>query len=237
MFRSAGAYRRQFLLFLGPLLLGFLASVSSLFAIDTPWTGGTTVWGTKGNWSTNNVPIAGDNAEFNSTFSTQPSLGSIATVGGLWMTTGVGQNVTIGGSSVLTLAGNTISGTAGLGILVNNASAYTLTINAPLALSAGQTWTNSSSNLLTIGAVTMSSFALTVNGTGDTTVSGIVSGSGPITKSGTGTLTSSGTSTYTGATTIAAGTLSVSSLANGGSNSNIGASTNAATKLILNGGT
>ena len=44
------------------------------------------------------------------------------------MTTGVGQNVTISGST-LTLQGNTINGTAGLGILVDNANAYTLTIS------------------------------------------------------------------------------------------------------------
>src|SRR5438445_265971 len=106
----------------------------------------------------------------------------------------------------------------------------------PLLLGAAQTWTNNSGNLLTIGAVNLSTFALTVNGTGSTSVTGVVSGSGSITKSGTGTLTLSGTNTYTGVTTINAGTLSVSSLANGGSNSNIGASSKAATNLIINGG-
>ncbi|HEX8911701.1 MAG TPA: autotransporter-associated beta strand repeat-containing protein [Humisphaera sp.] len=58
-----------------------------------------------------------------------------------------------------------------------------------------------------------------------------------INKVGTGTQVLSGASTYTGVTTVSAGTLSVSSLANGGSNSNVGASTNAAANLVLNGGT
>src|SRR5205085_4688919 len=45
------------------------------------------------------------------------------------------------------------------------------------------------------------------------------------------------TNSYSGVTTITAGTLSVVSLANGAANSNIGASTSAATNLVLGGGT
>ena len=45
---------------------------------------------------------------------------------------------------------------------------------------------------------------------------GVISGAGSLTKTTGGTLTLSGTNTYTGATTISGGTLSVSSLANGG---------------------
>src|SRR2546429_7982871 len=155
MLLRAGGRGRWILFLLGPLLLVFLASAPLVFATDTSWNGSSsTAWSTKQNWSTNNVPTSTDNAKFNSTFANQPTLGSsAATVGGIWMATGVGQNVTIGGTGVLTLAGNTINGTAGLGILVDNISAFTLTINCPIALGAIQTWTNNSSNLLTIGAV------------------------------------------------------------------------------------
>src|SRR5690349_23173327 len=59
-------------------------------------------------------------------------------VGGLWMTGSVGKNVIIGGTLALTLNGNTINGTGGLGILVDNASAYSLTINAPITLGGAQ---------------------------------------------------------------------------------------------------
>ncbi|MFA4916765.1 MAG: autotransporter-associated beta strand repeat-containing protein, partial [Syntrophales bacterium] len=58
-----------------------------------------------------------------------------------------------------------------------------------------------------------------------------------ITKAGTGRLVLSGANTYTGPTTVTAGALSVSTLADGGSPSNIGASTNSEYCLVLNGGT
>ena len=193
------------------------ATISS--AADISWNGGfNAAWGTKQNWSTNSVPSSTDNAKFNSTFTNQPNVSSSATIGGIWMTTGVGQNVTIGGASTLTLAGNTINGTAGLGLLVDNTSAFTLTINCPLLLGATQSWANNSSNLLTIGgAVNLSTFGLTVNGSGSTTISGAISGTGSLTKSGSGVLTLSGSSSYSGGTTINGGTLKISSSANLGS--------------------
>ena len=58
-----------------------------------------------------------------------------------------------------------------------------------------------------------------------------------LTKSGAGTVSLSCANTYTGVTTISGGTLSVSTLDNGGSNSNIGKSTNVAGNLVFDGGT
>jgi fibronectin-binding autotransporter adhesin len=190
---------------------------------DISWTGATsTTWNTNTNWSTLTVPAASDNAVFNGTFTLgrQPNLTANATVGGLWMTSGVGQSVTISatGARTLTLAGSTINGVASRGILVDNSNAFTLTITAPLQVGSSQTWINNSGNLLIVsGAVALSSNnntrTLTVDGSGNTAITGIMSNGpqgnsvGALTKAGTGTLTLSGVNTYTGTTTVNAGTL------------------------------
>ena len=90
----------------------------------------------------------------------------------------------------------------------------TLGFNAMVGLATGNTMTIS-------GAIGSSStYGLTINNGVDA-----------------GTVVLSGNNSYTGSTTINSGVLSVSSLANGGSNSNIGASTNSASNLVLAGGT
>jgi autotransporter-associated beta strand protein len=205
--------RRQ----LAPLLLTFLFLAPQLvLATDREWTGTTnTTWSTSTNWS-GGVPGNTDNAKFDLSFSNQPNLTANATVGGLWMATGVGQNVTISGS-MLTLQGNTINGTAGLGILMDNTSAFTLTVNASLTLGAAQIWRNNSGNLLTIaGGLDLNGNNLTIDGSGNATISGVVSdsqspGGGNLTKNGSGTLILSGSNTFNGSTTLNAGSLDLNS--------------------------
>ena len=74
------------------------------------------------------------------------------------------------------------------------------------------------------------SYAGTIANTAANGLSIVIGGSGTQTFSNTG-------SSYTGTTTINGGTLSISTLANGGSNSSIGKAPNTADQLILNGGT
>jgi autotransporter-associated beta strand protein len=78
-------------------------------------------------------------------------------------------------------------------------------------------------------------------GTGNAfAISGNISesgGSSGVTSIGAGNLTLSGMNSFTGPMTIDAGTTNVLYLANGGSSSSIGASTNAASNLVINGGT
>ena len=68
------------------------------------------------------------------------------------------------------------------------------------------------------------------------TLTGVISGNGTVTQLGTGALTLSGANTYTGLTSIKAGGLLVSTVANGGSASPLGASANAAANLVIDGG-
>jgi fibronectin-binding autotransporter adhesin len=202
----SGVWNRFWRVFVVVCLV-FTATVAQ--ATDTNWTGATSVtWNTGTNWSTGTKPGNADNGVFNGTFSNQPNLGGAATAGGLWMTGSIGQNVTISGTT-LTLNGNTINSTAGLGILVDNSNAFTLTINAPIKVGGAQTWRNNSGNLLTVGAVNNNGNALTIDGTGNTSLTDIASGSGSITKAGTGTLTLSAANSYTGTTTVSAGILNI----------------------------
>ncbi len=71
---------------------------------------------------------------------------------------------------------------------------------------------------------------------GGQNVANNISGTGTVVLLGN-SLTLSGNNSYTGGTTISNGSLTVTSLANGGVNSNIGASSNAAGNLVLDGGT
>src|SRR6266404_7699635 len=189
-------------------------TINLLTANDIEWTGATnTTWSTGTNWSGGSKPSSTQNAVFDLLFSNQPNLTSNQTVGGLWMTTGVGQNVTISASSgTLTLDGNTINSIANLGILVDNSSAFTLTVTASLKLGNDQTWTNNSGNLLTVsGTVNLNHNTLTVDGTGNTSIGGAISNSGStavgLIKNGSGTLTLTGANAYGGATQVNAGTL------------------------------
>jgi autotransporter-associated beta strand protein len=196
------------------MALAMLLIGQSAFATDRSWTGASTVWATSSNWSPSGVPTSTDNALFSAAFTNQPSLTASTTVGGLWIKTGVTKSAVISAGStsyVLTLNGNTISGVTGRGILADNTSSYSLTVGCSTKLGNSQTWTNNSANLINVnGAVNLNAKTLTVSGTGNTLVNGIVSSTGgAITKSGSGTLTFKGANTYTGATSVTGGTLLV----------------------------
>ncbi|WP_370624702.1 YDG domain-containing protein [Polynucleobacter sp. 80A-SIGWE] len=131
-----------------------------------------------------------------------------------------------------TAAGTTIASGATLDLQNVAVLTEAITINGgTLATSTG---TSSLSGTITLGA-TNNTFS--VAGT-QLTLSGVISGTGSgFTKEGSGILVLSNANTYTGATTINAGTLSASSLANGGTASGIGQSTSDAANLVINGGT
>ena len=184
------------------------------------WRGTTnTTWSTSTNWSPAGPPGAADTAEFNSAFTNQPNLTANATVGELLMTSGVAQNVTLSAT-----AGTlTIDGVGGTGILIDNTNAFTLRISAGVSVSAAQSWTNNSGNLFTVsGTVGITDVVgnLIVSGTGNTLISGVVSGAGGFIKDGSGTLTLTGANTYVNSTFVDGGTLLVNNTSGSGTGPN-----------------
>ncbi len=157
--------------------------------------------------------------------------------------TNMGQDFTInsltmdGGTAnnAVSISGNTLTINGASGITMNSGAGM-LTLNSNVLLGGAQTWLNNSSNLLTVaGNVNNGALLLTVDGTGNTAISGIIS-NGSLTKTGTGILKLSGPNTYSGTTTLNTGTLQigVNSVGAVGSVTSSAVGTGA---LALNGGT
>ena len=119
------------------------------------------------------------------------------------------------GTGTLTLgAANTYSGgttvtggtlTAGI---ANAFGTGTLTVTAPGAVNLAN-FATTVGGLAGDGNIALGSAILTVNNTGSTAYSGVLSGTGRLIKAGSGTLTLNGANTYTGSTTINEGLLVV----------------------------
>ncbi|MBA4015748.1 MAG: hypothetical protein C0483_01025 [Pirellula sp.] len=161
-------------------------------------------------------------------------------------TTGAGTTVMFGGS--LELQANISVGAEALNIsgtgfnttgALRNLSGSNI-YGGTVTLGSGGATIQSDAGLLTLSAATSiiaAAEALTVTGSGDTTVSGLITGTtATLTKLGDGTLTLSASNTYAGSTTISAGMLSVATLANGGLASGIGQSGSGAGNLVFDGG-
>jgi autotransporter-associated beta strand protein len=177
---------------------------------DASWTGAglDSNWNNAANWTAGGPPNAIQTANFDGTFTNQPNVTLGTTVGEIHMATGVAQNVTISSSAAQIL---TIEGVLGTGILIDNTSAFTLTITARVGLDASQTWTNNSGNLFTVSGATLGlgeDNTLVVNGTGNTLISAVTDGAGmgsSIIKDGSGTLTLTAPNAYSGGTTVIGG--------------------------------
>ncbi|MBZ9991131.1 autotransporter-associated beta strand repeat-containing protein, partial [Mesorhizobium sp. BH1-1-5] len=153
-----------------------------------------------------------------------------------------GSNTYTGATTVSqgTLSINSVAN-AGSASAIGAASANSSNLviqGATLEYTGGTTSTDRGFTIARSGAATSGTISVT-NAASNLTFSGqVVSPDGAnFVKDGAGTLTLAGSnSSYTGTTTVNSGTLGVTSLANGGVNSSIGASTSASANLVLQNG-
>ena len=182
------------------------------------------------------LTTGGDNSS--TTFSSPISgSGSLIKVGTGTMTL-TGANTTTGTTEVsngVLLVGSTATFSASSTVQVDASGDLQLGGNAVTfgSLTGSGTVEDASASAatLTVTTATTDSFGgLLRDGTGGGKLNLTVNGAGTFTLSGT-------TNTYTGVTTISTGVLAVAALAAGGTASSIGESTNAASNLVLLGGT
>ncbi len=200
--------------------LRFDAAMSSARSISLGGTAGRQVLDTNGNNVTLSGIVSGTGQLFKAGGGTLQLSNANTYTGGTTISAGT---LRIDNTNALGTSGTIQFGTGapGTGGILQYGSGITTDLSSRFSNAAGQ------------------DFNIDTNGNNVTYTNQIkgTAGTGNLTKLGTGTLTlSSGLSRYTGVTTISGGTLSVSTLANGGADSSIGTSTNAATNLVFDGG-
>jgi autotransporter-associated beta strand protein len=175
------------------VVLGLLPAFS--FA-QTVWDNGNgnNAWGTGANWSSNSVPVAGSNVQFNATDDN-------ATV----------SNITLGGNRVANSL--TFSNVNDNFSLINGSGSRSLTLTSgDITRTAGSTGTQ------TLAFATLAlggDAAMNIAGAGSLIISSDVINSGgtrSLTKSGAGELILSGDNTFSGGTTVSAGTLTLNNI-------------------------
>ncbi len=226
-------------------LFGVSASAATLV-----WSGSgdSNTWTDISNWDAVSSPGAADTAQFFGAASSGAISLNGQSVASIQFD---GSTAYIMGSGAV--ASQTFTLSAGGSISMASTTTANETFNANVLLADGSassyTFTNySTTNSLNFaGGIsggtggTPGTETLTVNGAGATNISGVISNGGAtavaLTKSGAGTLTLSGSNTNTGVTTISQGTVSVSTIGNGGTAGNLGKASNAAANLVMDGGT
>lgn len=199
-----------------------VASVPSAHAATIDWSpaaAGGGAWVTNSNWVGGVGPgdsLTADIARFNQTsYANQPALFATVSVNGLIY----GDGVTVTAATSITVgdgAGNLIIGSGGI---VMNANAGNASINnGRVKLGASQTWTNNSTNVLTIGSAISNAgstpVTLSIGGTGAINVTSAIADGGPggtlaieVNKtSGTMTFGGTGASSFSGGLIVKSGT-------------------------------
>ena len=228
------AKRSGFFQILGCIAL--YASAGQLAQAQTQiWADSGTAWQASANWTPNGTPTATSLTEFDSTVNNQPTTGSTAaSTGGIWVTSGVASNVTIGGTSTLTIAGNlgAANGPGGLAntaILLDDSGNHSLTITPTISLSNSTNIMVSNNGTLTLGTVNGASSTYTNSSGGEIAMTAVTTVTSTFTNGGTGTI-SIGTLSGTNQTfnLNGAGVVSVATWTGGGTGDVINGSNSSA---------
>lgn len=170
--------------------------------VPSVWTNGSGSWATSGNWLGGALPVSTNHLLFTGG-------GGSVTHNLAALTTGTGFVVSISFSNSVsaayTISGNAISLLGG----VTNNSSVNHTINNALTLAGSQTFNAANGALTFSAAITNGGSQLKIDGTTNTTISGVIYGTGGLTKSGAGLLALQAINAYSGNTTNFVGTISV----------------------------
>ncbi|WP_395740957.1 beta strand repeat-containing protein [Prosthecobacter sp.] len=213
------------------LLLSFIsmpahaATLTWLGDVNASWGGGSS--GVNTNWTSNALSVNGDSLVFDLTTAGVANLSSTNDLSAL----------TLGGTNALTFANDGGTNT-GFSLTGNS-----ITLGGNIT-STGTTGTHT--HTLSLGLILSGTRTLTAASTTTFVIDGIISESGGsfgFIKSGTGTAVLSATNSFTGAVSVSQGTLSVSSIADSGVSSalgaggviNLGSGTTAAGTLLYTG--
>ncbi|MES2310337.1 MAG: autotransporter-associated beta strand repeat-containing protein [Verrucomicrobiota bacterium] len=167
------------------------------------WTGGagSSDFAAMGNWSQSvipaNLPVVFDssatNAQSTVTVNSNQSVRGIA----FRSETGASSGFTFNGSGTLSIDRTGI----------DNEDSYTQTFNTNIALLGAQNWAANQGGLTVNGNIANNGYLLSIIGSKDTTLAGVLSGTGGLAKDESGKLIVSGINTYTGTTFIHDGTV------------------------------
>jgi autotransporter-associated beta strand protein len=192
----------------GAIVLGMAVGVSPRVAsaADSPtsaWNGSVgTAWNNATNWASG-LPGTTNGAVFDSSFANQPMLTASATTLGLWLKTGVGQDVTVDAATPQTLffqtgaTNNGLNGVVsspsflnGVDVLMDDSANHNLTFGPNVTLVPGVTTTIYVNNT---GTLTIQGKLSNVNGQGvalaGTNAAGVVNITGTVTNGGGGSIT------------------------------------------------
>ena len=184
-------------------------------------TNGNSAWTTANNWNNSpaSIPASGSDVLLDNSFVNTAQNITVAgnqIIRNLQIDAPFGYTLT-GGS--LQFNGSSAPGPSGIYVSQTHGSADQ-TINSNLIADNAIQIQNKSAGTLNLGGtLSLGSYTATISGTGNTTLSGVISGTGALVHSNTGTTTLSAANTYSGGTTLSAGTMTVnnnSALGTGG---------------------